>query len=321
MKTGNIIRNGRAAVAGLVLLILLLPGPRVLAGEATGEVRWTGGYVRGVGQGTATPSGNRVKDRMMALRAAEVTAQRALAEIVHGVRIDGETTVGGAMRDSVVTTRVQGVVRGAQKVREDVTWDGEIPSATVELRICLFLEAPECRAGSALIQALPVEDRKQPSYVPAVYYEEIDRPGNASTGSTAEAGKPSVVSYDTTRPVTGLVLQADGLRFERELFPVVVTRVEGGQLQTVFSAKSVKPEVIRTFGVVRYADTVDQALKDTRLGDNPLTIRVSEITRDNLLLLRTEAAKALRETTRYGNDYLGEAKVVIAGKVTSSLKD
>jgi hypothetical protein len=251
---------------------------------------------------------------MMAVRAAEVSAQRTLAETVHGVRVDGETTVGSAMRNSVITTRVQGIVRGAQKVREEVTWDGEIPSATVELRICLFLESPECRAGSALIQAIPIEDRSQPSYVPAAYYKEIDRSGNPSTGSTTEAKKPSGVVYDTKRPVTGLVLQAEGLRFERELFPVVVTRVEGGKLQTVFSAKSVKPEVIRTFGVVRYADTVDQALKDSRLGDNPLTIRVSEVTRDNLLVLRPETAKTLQETTRYGNDYLGEAKVVIAGK-------
>ena len=298
----------------LLSLALLLPVSTGSASGPAGEIRWTGGYVRGVGQGTATPSGNRVKDRLMALRAAEVSAQRALAESIHGVRIDGETTVGGAMKDSAVTTRVQGVVRGAQKIREEVTWDGEIPSATVELRICLFIEAAECRAGTALIQALPIEDRKQPSYVPAVQYEESARPGDASTVSPVESGKPSVASYDTTRPVTGLILQASGLRFERELFPVVVTRVEGGELQTVFSAKSVKPEIIRTFGVVRYADTVDQALKDKRLGANPLTIRLSEVTRDNLLVLRPEAAKTLRETTRYGNDYLGEAKVVIAGK-------
>jgi len=299
------------------MLILLAPlsfAHQGLAGEPGGEIRWTGGYVRGIGQGTAAPSGNKMKDRMMALRAAEVTAQRTLAETIHGVRIDGETTVGVAMRDSVVTTRVQGIVRGAQKVREEVTWDGDIPSATVELRICLFLEAPECRAGTALIQALPVEDRKPPSYVPAVYYEETVLPADASPATPAEARKPPVVSYDTTRPVTGLVLRADGLRFERELFPVVVTRVKGGNLQTVFSAKSVKPEVIRSFGVARYADTVDQALKDARLGDNPLTIRVSEATRDNLLVIHPEGAKALRETIRYGNDYLGEAKVIIAGR-------
>ena len=308
------VGNGRAAVTVLVLLILLLPSHRGLAGEPTGEVRWTGGYVRGVGQGTATPSGNRGKDRMMALRAAEVSAQRALAETIHGVRIDGETTVGGAMRASVVTTRVQGIVRGAQKVREEVTWDGEIPWATVELRICLFLESPECRSGNALIQALSVEDRKQPSYVPAVYYEGGDVPGDSADKAPAEIVNPPVVSYDRSRKVTGLVLRVVNLRFERELFPVVVTGMEKGKFQTVYSAKSVKPEIIRTYGVSRYADSVEQALRDPRLGDNPMVVAVSEVTPDNLLVLHPECAKALRESTRFGNDYLGEAKVVIAGK-------
>jgi hypothetical protein len=314
IKTGNVNRNSRAAVAVLVLWILLLPGSRGLAGEPAGEVRWIGGYVQGVGQGTATPSGNRGKDRMMALRAAEVTAQRALAETIHGVRVDAETTVGRAMKASAVTTRVQGVVRGAQKVREEVTWDGEIPWAAVELRVCLFPESPECRSGSALIQALSAEDRKPPSYVPAVDYEGGDVPGDSAVKPPAGIVPPPAVSYDRNRKVTALVLRAGNLRFERELFPVVVTGVEKGKFQTVYSAKSVKPEVVRTYGVARYADSVEQALLDPRLGDNPMVVDVSEVTRDNLLVLHPECAKALRESTRFGNDYLGEAKVVIAGK-------
>jgi len=308
------IGNDRAAVAALLLLLLLSPAHRGLADEPTGEVRWTGGYVRGVGQGTATPSGDRVKDRMMALRAAEVSAQRALAETIHGVRIDGETTVGGAMRASVVTTRVQGIVHGAQKFREETTWDGEVPWATVELRICLVPEAPECRSGNALIQALPLEDRKQPSYVPAVYYAGGDVDGDSAAMVPAEIGKSPVASYDRSRKVTGLVLRAGDLRFERELFPVVVTGVEKGRFRTVYSAKSVKPEVIRTYGVARYADSVEQALRDLRLGDNPMVVAVSGVTRDNLLVIVPEGAKALLESTRYGNDFLNEAKVVIAGK-------
>lgn len=306
--------NDRTACTVLVLLTLLFPAHRGLAVEPTGEVHWTGGYVRGIGQGTATPSGNRVKDRMMAVRAAEVSAQRALAETIHGVRIDGETTMRGAMKADVVTTRVQGIVRGAQKVREEVTWDGKIPWAAVELRICLFLESPECSSGNALIQALSVENREQPSYVPAVYYEGGEADGASATRSSAEIGKSPVVSYDRSRQVTGLVLRAENLRFERELFPVVVTGAEKGKLQTVYSAKSVKPEVVRTYGVSRYADSVEQALRDPRLGDNPMIVAVSGVTRDNLLVLPPEGAKSVRESTRYGNDYLAEAKVVIAGR-------
>jgi hypothetical protein len=248
----------------------------------------------------------------MAIRAAEVLAQRALAETIHGIRIDGATTMRDAMQDYVVSSRVQGIIRGAQKVREDVTWDGNVSTATVELRICLVADAPQCRAATSLFHALPVESWKEPAFVPAVYF--VDMPDSEKPeNQPKEIPKTETISYDTGRPVTGLVMKVEGHAFERELFPVVVTR-DGGKLQTVFSAKSVKPGIVRTHGVARYTDSVEQALKDPRLGDNPLTVSVFEVTRENMLVIRVEAARAIRETTRYGNDYLGDAKVVVAGR-------
>jgi hypothetical protein len=295
---------------------VFLSGPVTSLGGAIelpqGKVNWEGGYVQGVGTGTARVSGNKAKDRMMAIRAAEVLAQRALAETIHGIRVDGSTTMRDAMRDYVVSSQVQGVIRGAQKVREEVIWDGDVPMATVELRICLVADAPQCRSASSLVNALPLESRKEPVFVPAVYFEDVTDAGKPE-GKPKETQKTGTVSYDSSRPVTGLVLELGGLCHEKELFPVVVTRLEEGNLQTVFSARNVKPDVVRTHGVARYADSVDQALKDTRLGDNPMVVGVSEVTKENMLLVRVEGARAIRESARYGNDYLGEAKVVIAG--------
>ncbi len=299
----------RAATLALATLWACSISAQEAARTPRGQVDWVGGYVRGVGQGTARPSGNRVRDRLMAIRAAEVLAQRALAETIHGVRVDGTTALGSAMKEYLLESRVHGIVRGAQKVREEVTWDGEVPAATVELRICLVADAPECRPGASLMEAFPVGRRQEPAYVPAAYFEAV--PEAAAPASASGAG--AAASYDRARPVTGLVVKVDGIRFERELFPVVATHAGDGQLVTVFSAKRVDPEIIRTHGVARYADTVDQALKNPRLGDNPLIVSVSEVTRDNLLVLRPEAARAVRETTRYGNDYLAKAIVVIAG--------
>lgn len=306
--------NRSIPVALAALLFLGAPATSLdgAAEPPKGKVNWSGGYIQGLGTGTAQASGNRVKDRMMAIRAAEVLAQRALAETIYGIRVDSSATMRDAMQDYIVSSQVEGVIRGAQKVREEVIWDGTVPMATVELRICLVADAPQCRSASSLVNALPVESRKEPAFVPAVYFEDAPEPDRPDTRSK---GKPKgeQVSYDTSRPVTGLVLQLGGLRHEKELFPVVVTRAEEGKLQTVFSARSVKPDVVRTHGVARYADSVDQALKDTRLGDNPLIVSVSEVTKENMLLVRVEGARAIRETTRYGNDYIGDAKVVIAG--------
>ena len=298
-------------LAACVVFCLSATSPAGAADPGKNGISWAGGYVRGVGSGTANPSGNKVSDRLLAIRAAEVQAQRALAETINGVRVDGVTTMRDAMKDSVVSSSVEGVIRGAQKVRTEVTWEGDVPLATVELRICIVPDARECRSSTSIMNVL-VSKRKEPSYIPAVYSDDVadsGKPEDKPKG-TQKAG---TVSYDSIRPVTGLVLKVEGIPYDKELFPVVVTRGEGGKLQTVFSARSVKPDVIRTHGVARYADSVDQALKDARLGENPLVVAVSEVTKENMLLIRVEGARAIRETTRYGNDYLNEAKVVIAG--------
>ena len=300
-------------VFALLLCFAPLVRPALALADPRGEVNWSGGYIRGIGYGTAHPSGNKVQDRLLAIRAAEVIAQRALAETIHGVRVDGVTTMRDAMKDYFVSSHVEGVIRGAQKVHTKVTWDGDTPQATVELRICLVADAPECKSGNSLIRALTVNERTEPSYVPAVYYEY-----NAESGAQAEKNHRLPISdkasYDSSRPVTGLVLHLKGARHEKQLYPVVVTRGEGGKLLTVYSAKIMIPAIIITHGVARYEDSVDQALKDTRLGVNPLIVAVSEVTKENMLVIREEGARAIRETSRYGNDYLANGKVLIVGK-------
>jgi len=298
-----------AAACLFAFAILHAPG---WTGEPRGSVDWVAGYVEGAGSGTSVPSGRRFEDRIKAVRAAEVMAQRALAETIHGVRVDGATRMSDAVKRYVLESRVSGLVRGARKVKEEVTWDGMTPLATVILRVCLVQDIPECRGSVTLVGILPVEERQEPAFVPAVYYE--PGPYNESHSPPASREPERPVAYDSSRPVTGLVLDLGTMRHERELFPVVATFGEKEPLETVYSAKKVKPEVIRTYGVARYADSLDQAKGNPRLGDNPLVVPVAEVTPENLLVVWTSGARAIRETTRYGNDYLAEAKVVIAGR-------
>jgi len=297
--------------ARLFLTLLLFSALPAVAAYTPpeGSVNWVGGYIEGVGYGTASPTGNRPGDRINAIRAAEVMAQRALAETIHGVRIDGETLMGDAVKEYVLESRVQGLVRGARKVKETVEWDGKIPSTTVTLRICMTADAPECQSSSTLVGILAGSERSEPAYVPARDFGE-----GTSAVEGGDRAADNGISYDSSRPVTGLVLELRTSGHVRELFPVVAAFGEKGGLETVFSAKRVRPEIVRTYGVARYANSVPQAKKSERVGDNPLVVPVGEVTPDNLLVVHREAARIIRETTRYGNDYLAEAKVVIAGR-------
>jgi hypothetical protein len=95
---------------------------------------------------------------------------------------------------------------------------------------------------------------------------------------------------------------------------VVVAEELGDSLVTVYSAKCVSPSVIRTYGTVRYVDSLDQARNNPRLGDNAMIIPASRITKENMIVVKGEAARLIKETTSHGNDYLSEAKVVISAR-------
>jgi hypothetical protein len=109
-------------------------------------------------------------------------------------------------------------------------------------------------------------------------------------------------------------LNLEGNPFERELLPIVATKGEDNQYLTVYSAKLVEPKVIRTHGVVRYQTSVEQAKKQPWVGENVLVVPVEIITKENMIIIPLEAAKVISESNRHGNNYLSQAKVVIADR-------
>lgn len=64
------------------------------------------------------PSKNLNQRRLMAIRAAKIDAYRVLAEQIHGVQLDGQTTVAEAMLTSdVMSSAVRGTIMGAETVK------------------------------------------------------------------------------------------------------------------------------------------------------------------------------------------------------------
>ena len=68
------------------------------------------------------PSKNLNQRRLMAIRAAKLDAYRVLAEQIHGVKIDGQTTVAEAMLTSdVLSSAVRGTILGAETIKIEPT--------------------------------------------------------------------------------------------------------------------------------------------------------------------------------------------------------
>lgn len=273
-----------------------------------GQINWVDGYISAVGEGTATPSGNKVKDQLRAMRAATVMAQRSLLETVKGLKIDSQTKVENKMvREDVINSRVEGTIQGAEIVKQNIRWEGEMPIATAELRICLS-GLGSCKFEKSIINILDLDQKSEQTNAPSPRLNDI--------APTQEASPPKVqdIFYDSSKPVTGVIFNLRGLFFERVILPVVITVGDGNKAFTVYSVKSVEPQMIRTYGIVRYADTTEQAKQNPHLGDNAMVVPVEGVTKENMIIIGFNAARVIRETIRHGNDYLRNAKVSIAAK-------
>lgn len=276
--------------------------------KKSGQINWVEGYISAVGEGTATPSGNKVKDQLRAVRAATILAQRALLETVKELKIDSQTKVRNKMvQEDVINTRIEGTIQGAEIVKQNVQWEGDTPIATVELRICLS-GVGGCKSEKSIINALNLDQRSEQINAPSQRLDDIV--------AKQETILPKVqdILYDSSKSVTGIIFNLQGLFFERVILPVVMTISDGNKPFTVYSAKSVDPQIIRTHGVVRYTDSVDQAKGNPHLGNNTMIVPVTSVTKENMIIIGIDAARIIRETTSHGNDYLKSAKVVIAAK-------
>ena len=276
--------------------------------KKSGQINWVEGYISAVGEGTATPSGNKVKDQLRAVRAATILAQRALLETVKELKIDSQTKVQNRMtQEDVINARIEGTIQGAEIVKQNVQWEGDTPIATVELRICLS-GVGGCKSEKSIINALNLDQRSEQINAPSQRLDDIV--------AKQETILPKVqdILYDSSKSVTGIIFNLQGLFFERVILPVVMTISDGNKPFTVYSAKSVDPQIIRTHGVVRYTDSVDQAKGNPHLGNNTMIVPVTSVTKENMIIIGIDAARIIRETTSHGNDYLKSAKVVIAAK-------
>ena len=293
----------------LVVALSFCLAPILSAQEMkSGEINWVQGYISAIGNGTADPSGNKIKDRLKSLRAAELVAQRTLLETLKGVQIDSRTTVENLMvKEDIINSRVEGVIRGAQIAKREVKWEGNVPLATVEMRVCLSMNVEGCRTDSSLITALNIGHKSEPSYVPR------DRLTPQMILVPPETPKKNI-KYDSSKPVTGVIFSLEGQPFERQLLPVIIMVAGENKQITVYSVKNVTPKVIRSYGVVRYADNEEQARKNPYIGENVVVIPVESVTKENMIVIGTDAVRTIRETTMHGNDYLGDAKVVISSK-------
>src|SRR5574337_282209 len=177
----------------------------------------------------------------MALRAAKVVALREVTEIVDGVSVNGETTVVNAAAESdVVRTTVQGIVRGAQVIRE--AYDPLSGMAVVYVSVPMT--GPNGLIGQLLPQVIPLVPQQQmPLFLPP-----------------ADAIQPK--DYD------GLILDVR----EKPFKPALINRILTKNGEVVYDPAKVAQEILVERGAAEYTNDVGKAraLLSERGSSNPI---------------------------------------------------
>tara|TARA_Y200000002_G_scaffold105039_1_gene85664 strand:+ start:1119 stop:1946 length:828 start_codon:yes stop_codon:yes gene_type:complete len=175
--------------------------------------------------------------RRLALRTAKQDALRQLIEIVNGVTLTSETTMSNAMVDDVISTKVQGFIRGARQVGD--------PKYLSDTSIEVEYSVPMSGISDII---LPPANTAAASSLP-------------SAGGAAPA--------PTSGAITGVIIDARGLNAR----PAMAPRILDQQGSAVYGPGKYSREYAVTNGVVGYSKTLEAAQKDPRVMGNPLILK------------------------------------------------
>ena len=266
----------------LAMCVLLLSGTAMAATDITGGVIRVEG-VSGVGQSFAL---KRI--------AAKVDAQRLLAEQIHGVQIDSNTTVENAIVTSdVVKASVSGVVKGAREV--SCTTD-EYGYVHVVMELPLYGGANSLAA--AVIPNLPQQGFLPPSDIIPV---DIKPAAPAVTTNPNQATVGNL--YGATGQYTGLIVDCSGLGLQTAMAPALYT--DGKKV--VYGLENFSHEQVINRGYVGYSNSASSGVQ--RAGSNPMIVKAQSIEHFfNPVISKEDAARILAENQM--NGFLSTGNVV-----------
>lgn len=283
-----------AALLVLPILSMNAEGQELIEPIGNGSINWSTAVIQAKGIG-APPEKyyDKPQARPMALRAAQLDAMRNLLETTKGVQIDAKTTVINFMVDSdVISAKVQGMVKGAQIVKQEYLSDG-----TVEITLQMSMN------GGFAQLVLPQEIRQ---------IEPIKPMAQAAPRTPAPAvppDQPSVALPKEERVVyTGLVVDARGINIRPAMAPKVLD--ENGQ--EVYGSAFVSREFAVQQGMSGYARDLTSAQSNTRVTNSPLTVkglRVEGSGRSDVIISNADASR-LRSASEHLS-FLKRCRVMI----------
>ena len=220
-----------------------------------GNINWTKGVIQAKGIGVPPEQHyGKPQARPMALRAAKLDALRNLLEVTKGVRINSTTTVKDYVVESdIIMSKVEGMIKGAQAVKQEYLADG-----TIEVTMQMSFH------GGFAQLVLPQEIKQVELIKPETSFVSIEP-------SKPFLAVPSKITEEPTSGIiyTGLVVNASGLNARPAMAPKIID--ENGQ--EVYGSAFVSREFAVQQGMSGYAKDMTAAQDNPRVTNNPLIVK------------------------------------------------
>lgn len=244
-----------------------------------------------VGEGVPKKGTTGAQKRLTALRAAEVSAQRALAELLSGVSVVAETTVRDAELESdLIRSSVNTFIKGFHPVVKD--WNAEEETAVVILKV--GINGPHS-FSAMMYEKILTEPRIK---------KDIDKPVYAPPADTPVAAL-APQAYD------GLIIDATAYNFR----PALINRIFNPNGEVLYDPAKISQKVLVEQGCGEYTNSVDKARAALRKRgvNNPLVVVASGTVSPSDLQVSNDTALQIFSANQ-SNGFMADARVAFVLK-------
>lgn len=243
------------------------------------------GYIKAVGYGVIEKGVEQGRAIYKARNAAIADAQMRLLEIIEGTYLDSNVRVVEHTSYTVIRRQVEGVIRGAEIVKEQV------------------LALPEYQIdGIYMVEmAVPLTQRLG---ILGVLLNEVGVPKDHVVKEELKKPTPDPVAGMGT--ITGLIIEAAGMGLKPALFPRLFS--ESGEL--LYSVDSLSSEAV---SVMDYVPTIAEAKMFGRAGENPYFVKAVKVSETDVYISEEDARKIKEMIKKYNFFRKGAVVVVVGG--------
>jgi len=294
------------------LLVMLLVGSIVFA-ESTqvnkdevvqklshGQVNWTNKVIVVTGSAAPNLKGGVVaaQVRLQTERAAELDAYRKVLEIVKGVKVDSQWTVGDMMQSvPEVKTTVEGIIKGMKRIDTKYYSDGG-----VDVIVQVDLEGMMASTvAKEVVKKAPAEKKEEPVAVkpdtnvkkeePKKEEKKEEKKVEAKKEEKKEEKK--VESADTT----GIIINVKGHSYQPVMFP----RILDDKNNEIFALEKADQSLVNEGKVVSYYLNENAAKNSDRVKDRPIVINAVSVRNKSEIIIKSDDAKRInRELFKTG---------------------